>query len=52
MNTALLVRLGAVSLGVDATHSRALPPAGMAHYAWSVAESVVQINAVRPFDVV
>jgi quercetin dioxygenase-like cupin family protein len=26
-------------------------PAGMAHYAWAKAESVVQINGVGPFDV-
>jgi hypothetical protein len=27
-------------------------PAGMAHYAWAEAESVVQINGVGPFDVI
>ena len=26
-------------------------PAGMAHFAWAKAESVVQINGVGPFDV-
>ena len=50
----------AVSSGekVDRASLRPLPPAsfvhlpaGMPHYAWAEAESIVQINGVGPFDV-
>lgn len=44
---------------LDRSAGRALPPAsfvhlpaGMAHYAWTEVETVVQINGTGPFDVV
>lgn len=51
----------AIAVGgkLDRTSVKPLPPAsfvhlpaGMAHYAWTEVESVVQINGVGPFDVI